>query len=61
MTIEPLKAEALDIVVEEMPEDQLYANSCASSAMSLGTAGSCFGCLGTVGTAISCSDEQVIN
>ena len=65
MTSHLFAAEALEIVVEEMPEDQLYVNaginSCASTTMSLGTAGGCFGCFGTIGTAISCSDEQAIN
>jgi len=58
MTIEQLKAEALDIVVEEMPEEQLYANaginSCASSVSSVGS------CVATIGTVISCADQEII-
>ena len=57
MTIEQLKPEALDIVVEEMSEDQLYANaginSCASSISSVG------GCIATIGTVISCADQEI--
>jgi hypothetical protein len=59
MTTEQFKSEALDIVVEEMSEEQLYANaginSCASSLFSAGS------CVSTVGTVISCADEQAIN
>jgi len=59
MTIEQLKPEVLDIVVEEMSEDQLYANaginSCASTASSVGS------CIATIGTVISCADDQLIN
>ena len=57
MTTEQFTSETLDIVVEEMSEDQLYANaginSCASS---IGTVGSC---IATIGTVISCADQEI--
>ena len=51
--------DALDINVEELPEEQVNVSDCLSSASSIGTAGSCAATIATAGSIISCGEQQL--
>ncbi len=48
-----------DIAVEELVEDAVNLSDCASTASSIGTAGSCAATIACAGSIISCGENQL--
>ncbi len=59
MTIQQLKPQNLDIVVEELAEEQLNVSDCASTVSTASTAGSCWGSISSMSSVISCGANDV--